>query len=418
MRSDYPSYAVLAVTAPTACLLFTLLMAGCGGTGTLGGSPPLDPEKLNAVFVSRAPTLDGDPSDPEWAGAPKLTFATGEGMDTSLASFPCTTCHAQSGPITVSMRAVYTSDHIYFLVRWPDSTASLTRRDAWTYLFGNWVKLSSGQSEDRVSLFFPIGQIRGDDFNTGGCMTKCHVTDNHNSGACGQECHAPVRTRGVAGWRDEVYLVEGMADLWHSKAARGMAALGASSVNAMVDEDTNEMISGTLSLTGYCDDEYITQYTDEELGGRLPDAGEGADVLNATASKSAPLFMEKNPTDYADAMVLTQAEIDAGECYGHPVTGVTKAEANEAWPKYKALGAVVPERILRAPTGSCADVRMSATWRDGWWTAELSRALDTGRSDDVRFVPGQGYVFGLAIMDNSGGGRHFPARKRILMLYR
>lgn len=39
--------------------------------------------------------------------------------------------------------------------------------------------------------------------------------------------------------------------------------------------------------------------------------------------------------------------------------------------------------------GSRADVKAQGVWREGIWTVEFERNLDTGDADDVRFVPGK-----------------------------
>ncbi|MEN9359968.1 MAG: hypothetical protein RL095_1503 [Verrucomicrobiota bacterium] len=40
------------------------------------------------------------------------------------------------------------------------------------------------------------------------------------------------------------------------------------------------------------------------------------------------------------------------------------------------------------PTGSRMDVKCKGEWKEGFWTVEFSRALDTVQTDDLRLVPG------------------------------
>jgi hypothetical protein len=57
--------------------------------------------------------------------------------------------------------------------------------------------------------------------------------------------------------------------------------------------------------------------------------------------------------------------------------------------------------------GDSADVRGSASWSDGYWTLELSRALRTPYKWDVRLdLPEKSYSFGLAVWDGTAGDRH------------
>jgi hypothetical protein len=57
--------------------------------------------------------------------------------------------------------------------------------------------------------------------------------------------------------------------------------------------------------------------------------------------------------------------------------------------------------------GDSADIRGSASWSDGFWTLELSRALRTPYKRDVRLdQPEKSYSFGLAVWDGTTGDQH------------
>ena len=123
--------------------------------------------------------------------------------------------------------------------------------------------------------------------------------------------------------------------------------------------------------------------------------------------------METKPTDYIDAMVLTQQEINAGEIIVADPDSPDYAGdklVSKAWKKYRSVKAVVPERVLRNSTGSRGDVLHSATWKDGVWINEFRRALDTGHpNEDVQFTDlGKGYEFSIAVFDNYGRGEIPP----------
>jgi hypothetical protein len=83
---------------------------------------------------------------------------------------------------------------------------------------------------------------------------------------------------------------------------------------------------------------------------------------------------------------------------------VSDADAATYWPAYQALNAIVPERIIRFPDGSRADIVFGAIWQNGIWTAELSRALDTLHDDDIQFDIVQEYLFNVAAFENSRHG--------------
>ena len=57
--------------------------------------------------------------------------------------------------------------------------------------------------------------------------------------------------------------------------------------------------------------------------------------------------------------------------------------------------------------GDSANIRGSASWSDGYWTFELSRALRTPYKRDVRLdLPEKSYSSGLAVWDGATGDQH------------
>lgn len=65
-------------------------------------------------------------------------------------------------------------------------------------------------------------------------------------------------------------------------------------------------------------------------------------------------------------------------------------------------GEVLPRYINRQPTGSRADVKAKGNWRDGEWTIEFARALDTGNQDDVQFEVDKKYLLGVSRYEIAG----------------
>lgn len=62
-------------------------------------------------------------------------------------------------------------------------------------------------------------------------------------------------------------------------------------------------------------------------------------------------------------------------------------------------GDVHDQYASRRPDGSRADVRARGVWKNGRWTVEFARRLDTGNDDDIRLDPGNaaGYLLGVSI---------------------
>ena len=73
----------------------------------------------------------------------------------------------------------------------------------------------------------------------------------------------------------------------------------------------------------------------------------------------------------------------------------------------KNEGDVVPKYILAENAqGSIADIKAKGVWKDGQWTLELKRKLNTGHSDDRAFAKGESVMGGIAVFDHSGNDDH------------
>ncbi len=333
--------------------------------GKVAFSGTEDPTKLNVVRIATVPLLDGDSGDAAWEKATEYEIPL--------------------GTVKVGIKAVYTEKDLFILASWNDSTFSMVRGGSWVWDGNAWNSKREGQSEDRIAFFWPINIPN---FAQMGCLVKCHP----QHGTAGAFLDVPDQK----------------GDMWHMKAARSLGVTSQSQSGSPVIADDYQATAGTFTLIGYADDKHVT-YEDAanlpEDGGRHGDSGSSTYGRNRNKDKTAPLYLEKDPTDYLDAMILKKSEVDKGETV--EIANATVEEINEYWGNYRILGAVVPERILREPSDSRADVRQAGTWSNGKWTVEIKRALDTGNDDDVQFSDlSLDYLFGVSVMDNAGGDAH------------
>ncbi len=67
---------------------------------------------------------------------------------------------------------------------------------------------------------------------------------------------------------------------------------------------------------------------------------------------------------------------------------------------------MVAQYYPRQPEGSRADIRAKGVWREGRWTIEWARKLQTGHDDDVAFVPGQSYDFVVSCYEMAASEVH------------
>lgn len=68
-------------------------------------------QELIAIQVNSAPSVDGKIDDPEWAQAPEIVT------------------HDPVADIEIRLKAVYTTDRVFFLVRFPDSTENRVHKN-------------------------------------------------------------------------------------------------------------------------------------------------------------------------------------------------------------------------------------------------------------------------------------------------
>ena len=66
----------------------------------------------------------------------------------------------------------------------------------------------------------------------------------------------------------------------------------------------------------------------------------------------------------------------------------------------------MPKYQIGQPSGSRSDIRAKGDWKDGRWTIEFGRQLNTGQSDDVQFDPRQRYLFGISRYEIAGRRRN------------
>jgi hypothetical protein len=240
---------------------------------------------------------------------------------------------------SVTTKAVYTDQEIYFLFSWKDATKSVTK-GAWMYDGQKWTH--QGGNEDRISLLFEINRINN--FATKGCAIVCHVPEG-----------APNAKEGKFGTSSAAE----KGDLWHWKAARSDPA-------------------------GFADDTWVTVIS-EKKGGRKGDAGKGGDTKNMTEDKSKPRYMLAPGKKLAKNDILMAAHSVEIKDYSVFKPGDT-----------------ITYRMPKMPEGSRADIKAVSQHADGNWTVMLYRQLETGNEDDVAFNPRKKYNFAMALFDDSG----------------
>jgi len=283
---------------------------------------------ITATYIKTDPSgLD----DPVWRKAEAAQLLV-EGREKST-----------GGNGTVTTRALYTADSLYFLFKWKDPTRSITKQ-SWQFDGQKWHHLQG--NEDRIALLFEITRINK--FATRGCAVTCH-----------SPADVP-RDK----WKFATKTAVEKGDLWHWKAARSAPY--------------NYADDAWLTLAGNPTGSYRET-------GRRKDTGAGGDVKNQTVDGSRPYYMQNPDKKTSVPVFLLMEEAIKITDYSAFKTGDT-----------------IPYRLPIKSSGSRFDVKAISRHADGGWMVMLYRKLDTGHEDDVTFNSMKSYSFALAVFDDSG----------------
>ncbi len=325
---------------------------------------------LRVPRVAVAPVLDGENDDPAWTAADPVRIHTTRG-----ANLP-------NGEALVEVRAVHDGERIYFLFRWRDPTRSqkmlplIKDNDGWRVLQAGYeLNDTNDYYEDKFAAIFSTRPALG--------SGTTHLGQNLIEGP-----HYP-NPRGLH-YSEDASIV----DLWHWKSVR----------------------SGGFS-PGFVDDNYIGPPLPSETAGARYTGGYTQDppsaphpyLLNWTKvnpelpldeTAIIPRYLPSHP-DILRRMapvVLDAHAHDEGTWFFGIEEAVPYREELDDYP----VGTVLPGIVLERPfEGDRADVRAEANWRDGYWTLETARLLDTGSPYDVAFAPEGPVYMWVAVFDHT-----------------
>lgn len=348
-RMAYGAGAIVAIATGAA-------VAGVTYVADTGSLPTLE-----IVRTSDLPVLDGDGTDAAWQAAPEAVVHTTRGFGSSGAD------------VDVHIRALRDDRTAYLQFRWPDATRSqkhvplLKTEAGWkvvqTHYFDN---DESDYYEDKFAVMLARSPVAAG--NTVRLGPK--PLDDRPGPSNGLGLH--VTSDGS------------LADVWHWKSVR----------------------SGALNQF---DDNYFGPPMDEKpgryTGGYTQDPKTaGGFEQNFEKIDDSPLVKVK----YLPAVLATQqarmGRFDPDPESSDPgVYAMSRADVVPYSRKADAaipVGTVIPSVIVDKPfEGDRGDVEVHAQWKDGWWTLEARRALDTGSRYDVPLE--DGVFMWVAVFDHN-----------------
>ncbi len=325
----------------------------------------------------------------------------------------------------MSLKAIYTNTHLYFLVAWQDRFPDVLK-DIFVFvgpdMLSPLVTCAEVGGETRCDSLYRTGLqdsllvsdwwVRyGDDDKLAFAFEVMPTTGNggdYTDIGCRALCHA-------AGAQTFGQMDDGRIDLWYWLAGRTNPIRNI--FNPYDDPEDPEQ-----GIPGYLDDMYI-----DRIGGLTPDTGVSGYRPNFESAGDRPRhiyrrddddFFEPPDPDNTFNAFREKARPNNGVSFAYlwrenliaHMAAITPADTlNEAiqpdarrW----ANGDLAPGYILTYPTESRGDVRGKGLFNGdlGAWTLELARALDTGYPlEDVIFDPEAGaeYRFTISVFDAS-----------------
>jgi hypothetical protein len=308
---------------------------------------------LDIIKTSTPPKLDGLADDEVWKTAPEVVVRTARGFN--LAD--------KSGDVDVLVRAVHDGNKAYVLYRWKDPTRSQKHiplqktAEGWKLVHSNYFNNDENEFyEDKFAVMIARSPVAGG--NT------VHLGKQPIAGK-------PGPSNGLGLHAD---LEGGLADVWHWKSVR----------------------SGSLNQF---DDNYFGAPMEPKPGARYtggyaqdPKTAGGFDQNFEKIPNSKFVKLKFLPKDLAAQQVEmgkfdpnTNASDEGKYAMAKTVVVPYSAELDAAIP----VGTVIPSVVYDKPfEGDRGDVSAHAQWKDGWWTLEASRVLDTGSKFDQPIVTG------------------------------
>jgi hypothetical protein len=328
------------------------LLAGLGGAAMAYVVEQTAQSTLSVVKTITPPTLDGSAEDAVWQEAPEVKINTANG-------FNLTGGH---GEVAVHVRALHDDKKAYFLFKWQDPTRSQKHiplqktAEGWKLLHSNYYNNDENDYyEDKFAVM--IAQT------SGGNDRAVHLGSKPFADKPG-----PSNGLGLHGTLDGSYV-----DVWHWKSVRS---------GATYQFDDNYFGPVQEAKTG----RYMGGYSqDPKTGG-----GFEQNFEKIADSKYVKIkFLPKNLTLQQSEMGVFNPDLNASDMgkYSMPKSNTQpySTQADAAIP----VGTVIPSVVYELPfAGDRGDVSAHAQWKDGWWTLEASRVLDTGSKFDQPIATG------------------------------
>ncbi len=353
--------------------------------------------ELVSLQITTAPTIDGT-IDGIWEQAAKLTVETKVPNPGNylFASYVGNTDK-------VSLRSLYDSDNIYFLVEWDDPTETVIDRPwyfnpttkAWARednkpVFNSYgFKTREAFNEDKFGILWNISTY---DFPTKSCYASCHMNVASIDPATGKTLPAT----GGNHWTNNV---NERIDMWHYHLMKDQPY-------AQLSDEYQDWNNGAINGNGRKRDTQVAA-TDGVVTNT-----QTLTITGKTTTMAVPKWVVPDANNRNFILVSETLDGTAKLVTAVDSTGVLTYNGGRIDPKvgtdYQQVGTgvgakAIASSLISPMTGNRADITAKSIHTSSGWVMEIKRALKTSDTEnqDVDFSTLEDTYFGIATFDRA-----------------
>ncbi len=318
-------------------------------------------QSLTVTKTKTPPTIDGKSNDPAWSDAPAVEIATARGMN------------APDGQ-TVTARMIHDGEMLYTLFEWTDPTRSQKHlplkktKDGWRVVQHQFdIQDEDTYYEDKFGVMFaPSAELAG----AGTSHLGPKPIGNKPSPKGGRGLH---------------YTTDGsIVDVWHWKSVR------TGSFNQIDDNYFGPPMEVNPKKSRY-------------TGGYTQDPKEGGGYKMNWEKFSTgviqPTHLPKDPAMIEKFQVSLQPRETDNFAYAMDINDmVPYSPQADTYP----VGTIMPSVLIKGPhEGDRGEVFAEAEWKDGKWTLEAKRKMDTQSKYDFTLQPDVPVYMWVAVFNHT-----------------
>lgn len=356
---------LLKILNPTAAYgaaaIVAILTAGMAGAG-LYALDRMAIEDLAVPRIATAPIIDGSADDAAWAMADPVEIPTGRGVN------------SPDGEV-VTVRMTRDETKLYALFEWPDPTRSgkhlplQKTKNGWRVLQSEFhIQDEDHYYEDKFGVMFAkTSELAG--------AGTSHLGPKPIAGK-----PAPAGGRGLH------YTQDGsIVDVWHWKSVR-------TGTSSQMDDN----YFGPPMEPNPKKKRYTGGYTqDPKTAG-----GYSMNWEKFSSDTIVPKRLPKDPNllDGLQQASLDPSKGDSEKFWMHMDATIPYSAEEDIYP----IGTVMPSVLIEGPhEGDRGEVHAKAEWKDGRWTLEAERLLDTGSKFDLKLEQDNPVYMWVAVFDHT-----------------